>query len=97
MMRFCMSANSGPRWLIIWRDSSASVSSGQAVGPGMRRFCVTNRLLLGVEWIVTLAIATVNAVVKILAMFGFTDGMSSKALGLLSEASLAEVHLRGQF
>src|SRR3972149_1837917 len=38
-IRPCRSANSGPRWLIIWRESSDSVSGGHGVGPGMRRFC----------------------------------------------------------
>src|SRR5581483_2327960 len=41
VMRAIISANSGPRWLIIWRDMACRTSSGQGVGPGMRRFTGT--------------------------------------------------------
>src|SRR5690606_15763167 len=33
-----MLANSGPRWFIIWRAPACRTSSGQGVGPGIRRF-----------------------------------------------------------
>jgi hypothetical protein len=37
-----IAANSGPRWLITGRASSANTTGGTGVGPGMRRFCAGN-------------------------------------------------------
>ena len=36
-MRPSIAANSGPRWLIIWRAPASRTEGGRAVGPGMRR------------------------------------------------------------
>src|SRR5450755_4737302 len=43
-----MAANSGPRWLIIWRAPASRTLGGRAVGPGIRRLGskrFTSRLL----------------------------------------------------
>src|SRR6186997_801352 len=37
-MRASIAANSGPRWLIIWRAPAVRTLAGSAVGPGIRRF-----------------------------------------------------------
>ena len=37
MMLFWRTANSGPRWLTIWRAPASRTASGSDVGPGMRR------------------------------------------------------------
>src|SRR3989337_1027342 len=36
-MRPSIAANSGPRWLIIWRAPASRTVGGRAVGAGMRR------------------------------------------------------------
>ena len=36
-IRPSIAANSGPRWLIIWRAPASRTLGGRAVGPGMRR------------------------------------------------------------
>ena len=36
-IRSSIAANSGPRWLIIWRPPATRTEGGRAVGPGMRR------------------------------------------------------------
>src|SRR5262245_54892771 len=36
-IRSSIAANSGPRWLIIWRAPASRTDGGRAVGPGMRR------------------------------------------------------------
>ncbi len=38
LTRSSMPANSGPRWLIIWRDPASRTADGREVGPGIRRF-----------------------------------------------------------
>ena len=37
-IRSNIAANSGPRWLIIWRPPATRTLGGRAVGPGIRRF-----------------------------------------------------------
>ena len=36
-IRASIAANSGPRWLIIWRAPASRTLGGSAVGPGIRR------------------------------------------------------------
>src|SRR6478736_2084364 len=36
-IRSSIAANSGPRWLIIWRAPASRTDGGSPVGPGMRR------------------------------------------------------------
>ena len=36
-IRSSIAANSGPRWLIIWRAPASRTLGGRPVGPGMRR------------------------------------------------------------
>src|SRR5207244_8303227 len=36
-IRASIAANSGPRWLIIWRPPASRTEGGRAVGPGIRR------------------------------------------------------------
>src|SRR6478735_9756475 len=36
-IRSSIAANSGPRWLIIWRPPAVRTDGGRAVGPGIRR------------------------------------------------------------
>src|SRR4051794_7580802 len=37
-IRASIAANSGPRWLIIWRPPASRTDGGRAVGPGILRF-----------------------------------------------------------
>ncbi len=46
---------------------------------------------MGVKWIVPLAIATVNAVVKNLAMFGYRDDMNLRDVNLPRFGQAAQV------
>jgi hypothetical protein len=42
-----ISANSGPRWLIICADCASRTDGGRGVGPGVRRFCSMRRIIVG--------------------------------------------------
>src|SRR5439155_1721855 len=47
-IRSCIAANSGPRWLIIWRAPASRTADGRDVGPGIRRF-VSKRFTAGLQ------------------------------------------------
>src|ERR1700690_2050968 len=49
MMLFWSAANSGPRWLTIWRAPASRTASGSEVGPGMRRF--GSKRVTGFTWL----------------------------------------------
>ena len=43
-------ANSGPRWLIIWREPASRTVEGRLVGPGIRRFVSKRSMLVSWGW-----------------------------------------------
>src|SRR5438034_1164764 len=48
-IRASIAANSGPRWLIIWRAPASRTDGGRAVGPGIRR--LGSKRSTAVSWI----------------------------------------------